>query len=214
VPHTEERRPELEHDDDRRATTTGHAPDMREKVADAVRRHRAGDRHAMTDLVRIVSPWLRAVARSYGLSQYSAEDVAQTTLLVLLRQVDKIRSPEAALTWLAVVARREAMGVARAERAVRLVADVEADEPCRPASGPEAITIEKMRRNLLWQHVAVLPDRAQLILREIATGDRPSYSAISRRAGMPVGSIGPTRRRSLTRVRRLLEADEDWRAYA
>jgi DNA-directed RNA polymerase specialized sigma24 family protein len=162
----------------------------------------------MTDLVGAVSPWLQALARGCGLSHSSAEDVAQTTLLVLVRQIHLIRSPEAGLAWLAVVARREAVSVARVERAVRLVADIGAEEPCPAASGPEAIAIAAIRRDLLWRHVEELPDRAQVILREVAHVGRPNYAAISRQTGMPVGSIGPTRRRSLARVKRLLEVDE------
>jgi DNA-directed RNA polymerase specialized sigma24 family protein len=195
---------------DRATATEGRALGLPEQVTDAIRRHREGDRTALTDLVRIVSPWLQAVARGFGLSHYSAEDVAQTTLLALLRHVDTIRQPEAGLAWLAVTARHEATRVARAERAAELVPDLGTDEPQPPTSDPEAITMERLRRKLVWRHVAVLPARGQLILHEIASGGRPDYASISGRTGMPVGSIGPTRQRSLQRVRRLLESDQEW----
>lgn len=201
-------------DGDRSTDAEGRAPGLPEQVADAIRRHRAGDRKAMTDLVLIVSPWLHAFARGFGLSQCSAEDVAQATLLALVCHVDRIRNPDAGLAWLAVTARHEAIKVARAERAVELVADIGAEEAYPSASGPEAITMERLRRKLLWRHVAVLPARGQLILHEIAHGDRPDYAGISGRSGMPLGSIGPTRKRSLARVRRLLESDQDWLACA
>ena len=143
---------------DRATATEGRALGLPEQVTDAIRRHREGDRTALTDLVRIVSPWLQAVARGFGLSHYSAEDVAQTTLLALLRHVDTIRQPEAGLAWLAVTARHEATRVARAERAAELVPDLGTDEPEPPTSDPEAITMERLRRKLVWRHVAVLPD--------------------------------------------------------
>jgi len=53
-----------------------------------------------------------------------------------------------------------------------------------------------------------------VILNEIAQGGRPDYAAISEQTGMPVGSIGPTRGRSLRRMRERLEADQDWLAFA
>lgn len=197
-----------------RAAPQDREPGLPELVADAIRRHRCGDRQAMTDLVRIVSPWLQAMARGFGLSSYSAEDVVQATLLAVVRRVDSIRSPEAGLAWLAVTARREAIRVAQAERAVELVAEIGVDEASPGASGPEAIVVDRLRRTLLWRHVAELPARGQLILQEIAQVGRPDYAAISERAGMPMGSIGPTRGRSLMRVRRGLEADQDWPAFA
>jgi len=185
---------------------------MPEQVADAIRRHRAGDRNALTDLVRIVTPWLTAVARGFGLSAYSAEDVVQATLLAMVRGVDNIRSPDAGVGWLAVAARHEAVRVARAERAVEPVAEIEVQAPGSP--DPEAIVIERLRRKVLRRHLAELPARGQVILNEIAQGGRPDYAAISEQTGMPVGSIGPTRGRSLRRMRERLEADQDWLAFA
>ena len=184
---------------------------MPEQVADAIRRHRAGDRNAMTDLVRTVTPWLMALARGFGLSTYSAEDVVQATLLAMVRGVDNIRSPDAGLGWLAVAARREAIRVARHERAVEPVAEIEVEAPGSPE--PEAIVIDRLRRRLLWRHMAELPARGQLILNEIAQVGRPDYAAISEQTGMPLGSIGPTRGRSLRRMRAALEADQDWLAF-
>jgi DNA-directed RNA polymerase specialized sigma24 family protein len=197
-----------------RSATQDRGRTMSEQVADAIRRHRAGDREAMADLARIVSPWLHALARGFGLSAHSTEDVVQATLLAVLRGVNSIRSPEAGLAWLAVTARREAIRVAQADRAVDVVADVGGDTADPHDRGPEAIAIDRMRQKLLWRHVAELPPRAQLILHEIAQTGRPDYAAFSRRTGMPIGSIGPTRGRSLLRIRRLLEADQDWTAFA
>ena len=198
----------------RRAAPQDRGSGLPELVADAIRRHRAGDREAMTDLVRIVTPCLQALARGFGLSSYSAEDVVQATLLAIVRRVDSIRSPEAGLAWLAVTARREAIRVAQAERAVDLVAEIGIDEARPGASGPEGIVLDRLRRALLWRHVSELPTRGQVILHEIAQAGRPDYATISELTGMPLGSIGPTRGRSLLRVRQLLETDQDWPAFA
>jgi DNA-directed RNA polymerase specialized sigma24 family protein len=178
-------------------------PTLHEKVADAIWRHRAGSREAMTDLVRLVLPRLHALARGCGLSRHSAEDVVQATLSALVRHVDSIKSPEAGLMWLIVTARREALGVVRAERGVDLVADVQMEQPGQP--GPEAITVEKLRRDLVWRHVGNLSVRGQAILHEVAHR-RPDYPSISERTGMPIGSIGPTRRRCLAKVKRSPES--------
>jgi DNA-directed RNA polymerase specialized sigma24 family protein len=60
------------------------------------------------------------------------------------------------------------------------------------------------------RNVAKLPTRHRVLLERLGRSDRPNYAAISAELGMPVGSIGPTRRRGLERVRRLLDADPEW----
>lgn len=214
MPYTTRTDHQCRADGGHRTGAHGRVPGLPGLVADAIRRHRAGDRTAMADLTLIVSPWLHAVVRGFGLSQYSAEDVVQATLLALLCNVDRIRNPDAGLAWLAVTARNEAIKVARAERAVDLDADVGADEAYPSASGPEAIALDRLRQDLLWHQIAKLPVRGQLILREIAYGDRPDYAGIARRTGIPIGSIGPTRMRSLAKARELLQSDQNWLACA
>jgi len=60
------------------------------------------------------------------------------------------------------------------------------------------------------RNVAKLPPRHRVLLKRIGGSDRPNYATISAELGMPMGSIGPTRRRGLDRVRRLLDADPEW----
>jgi hypothetical protein len=100
--------------------------------------------------------------------------------------------------------------VAQAEPAVELVRDRGRRGKPRRA-GAEAIVIDRLRRTLLWRHVAEVPARGQLILHEIAQADRPDFAAISELTGLPLGSIGPTRGRM---VRRLLETAQAWPAFA
>src|SRR6185295_5346691 len=94
------------------------------KVGDAVRRHNAGDRTAMTDLVRIVTPWLFRVCREHRLATATAEDVVQTTLLALVQHVHSVRDPRSALSWLTVVARRESLRAIAKERRCDPVEDM------------------------------------------------------------------------------------------
>jgi DNA-directed RNA polymerase specialized sigma24 family protein len=42
-------------------------------------------------------------------------------------------------------------------------------------------------------------------MRLLVEDDRPNYREISRKLGMPIGSIGPTRARILARLRTALE---------
>ena len=55
----------------------------------------------------------------------------------------------------------------------------------------------------LWAAYRELPERCRQLLR-IAVYEPRAYDEISELLGMPVGSIGPTRRRCLTQLRTLL----------
>ena len=57
----------------------------------------------------------------------------------------------------------------------------------------------------MWAAVAALPERCQRLLRIIAFDDRPDYAGVARDLHMPIGSIGPTRRRCLDKLRLELE---------
>ena len=101
-----------------------HTATLGGRVADALRRHDAGDDAAMTDLVRCVTPWLLHVCQDYRLSVHSAQDVVQTTLLTLVQRGHTLRDPRGGLSWLTVVTRREAMRVATRERRSEPVGDL------------------------------------------------------------------------------------------
>src|SRR4051812_18626077 len=129
------------------ATTTSRTPDMQsqppttaetghplaDEAADCIRRHLTGDRDAMTDLARQVTPWLHNILRGYRLPRHMADDVVQSTLLAALLHVHQLRDPASGLSWLSIVARREALRVIRTER--RYV-PVEVLEALQPACSP------------------------------------------------------------------------------
>jgi DNA-directed RNA polymerase specialized sigma24 family protein len=59
------------------------------------------------------------------------------------------------------------------------------------------------------------PARDQALLRMLVADRQPSYEHIGDSVGMPIGSIGPTRRRALDRLRGALNrgrAAVDWAA--
>jgi RNA polymerase sigma factor (sigma-70 family) len=206
-------------------TTTAHAPTthpspapgpeaagtLTERVAACIRRHLAGDRQAMTDLTRQVTPWLHHVVRAYRLPRDTADDVVQSTLLAALLHLHELRDPTSGLSWLSVVARREALHVIRAERRYVPVDELESLHPMPATSeGPEEVVLADLSRAVVRRTVAKLPPRHRVLLERLAHTDCPSYAAISAELRMPVGSIGPTRRRGLERMRLLLAADPGW----
>ena len=151
----------------------------------------------MTDLTRQVRPWLFHIARSYRLPHELADDVVQSTMLAALLHIHRLRDPGSGLSWLSVVARREALRVINLERRYICVDDVDSLHAVPDSSaGPEEIVLDEVDRAAIRRTIAKLPNRHRVVLEQLIHADQPSYAAISAALKVPVGSIGPTRRRA------------------
>jgi RNA polymerase sigma factor (sigma-70 family) len=176
-----------------------------ERAAELFVRWREGDGRAMDELVRLMTPPLWHIVRSYGLDAALAQDVVQTTWLTLVRRHSSIVDPEAVSGWLTMCARREAWRVGKLHR---LASPTEAEmlEPHLPAhESAEQTATGDDEKHRLWAAVGSLDDRCRHLLRIVAFDDRPDYARIGEDLAMPVGSIGPTRQRCLAKLRAILE---------
>jgi RNA polymerase sigma factor (sigma-70 family) len=189
-----------------------HPGGLSTQVAALLLDYRDGDAAAMSALVRKVTPLLWHVARGFRLDAASAEDVAQNTLLAFVRHSHEIAEPHAALRWLVVTARREAMRAAAQRDRTELVDDAARTVPAPESEQPERVALATATQRVLWRNVFLLSERCRRLLRVIAFADRPDYAALSAALGMPMGSIGPTRGRCLAKLRVLLAADPEWGA--
>lgn len=163
-----------------------------------------GDQRAWNALVDEHSRLLWSVARSFRLDAADANDVVQTTWLRLLEHLDRIEDPSRLVGWLVTTARREAMRVLRRSGRERpVVEDTVLD---RPDDGPpvDARLLQDERNRALWDAFSRLNEKCRQLLR-VAVTHPQAYDEISEALGMPIGSIGPTRRRCLTQLRALLE---------
>ena len=194
-------------DPDRPTPPTGRSP-LALQVSDAIRRHGAGDASALTDLTRSVLPWLHHVVRNHRIPAHAVDDAVQSTLLAVLLHLGELRDPDAGLAWITVVARREAVREARVQQRQILVDEPDVVAP--PAPDTAEIALERMSHAVVRSNVRKLALRHRLVLERIARHDRPDYASISTALQMPIGSIGPTRRRGLDRMRQLLTDDPAW----
>ncbi|MFB9840167.1 RNA polymerase sigma factor, partial [Actinoallomurus acaciae] len=166
-------------------------------TGDLVRRAAQGDAEAWRALVGRYSRLLCAIARSYGLSGADADDVVQTTWLRLVERLTLLRDPARAGAWLAVTARHESMATLR--RAGR-------ERPLKgsgPAvTGPHHVVFGRDLAASVGAALETIPPRCRQLLELFAGSPRLSYAEISAALEMPVGSVGPTRARCLTHLRR------------
>ena len=149
-------------------------------VNDLVTRAGNGDKQAWDTLVERYAPLIWSFCRRYRLSNADANDVGQRVWLQLVSQLDKIRDPAALPGWLATATQRECgQQTEMAEQ--------------------ELLTGE--RHAALREAFTRLPPCCQRLI-AVLTEDPPvPYAQISARLGIPVGSIGPNRRRCLDKLR-------------
>src|SRR5689334_18960551 len=161
---------------------------LREKVGDALCRHNDGDAAAMADLVRCVTPWLFHVCRGYRLSTPTAEDVVQATLLTLVTHAHSVRDPRSALSWLTVVARREALHAIARERRCEPVEDTAVFDRVCATDDPHTVVEARMLRAAVLRGLAALPARRRDLLYLLFLAEVRSYETVGAILDMPIGS--------------------------
>lgn len=139
------------------------------------------------------------VVRCYGLPEEASWEAYQSTWLRAIERLDTLRDPSSFSGWLATVARREALAVIRA-RSKAVPSDTlpeqVADDP------PQGERLQRHeQRAAVRAGFASLPPACQDLLR-LLTADPPvPYAEIETLLDMSHGSIGPTRRRCLDKLR-------------
>jgi RNA polymerase sigma factor (sigma-70 family) len=171
-------------------------------VSDLVTRAAHGDRQAWDTLVDRYAPLIWSICRRHRLDGADAEDAGQAVWLHLVEHLGNFRDPAALPGWLATTTRRECCRVRRAARHLPgdgHVLEMMPDEQAAPA-GHELVAAE--RNAVMREAFARLPQGYQRLLALLIADPPVPYTEISARLGIPVGSIGPSRRRCLDTLRR------------
>jgi RNA polymerase sigma factor (sigma-70 family) len=175
-------------------------------IARLVRCAAGGDTLAWERLIDQFSRLIWSITADYKLVESDAADVVQTTWLRLLEHIDRLQYPERVGSWLAATARNECLrSLARHKRLVLGHDTDDMDEA--PAHGPEIDErlLARERDQTVREALSRLPTRWQRLLEMLMADPPVSYAEISDELGLPVGSIGPTRGRCLSRLRVLLQ---------
>jgi RNA polymerase sigma factor (sigma-70 family) len=161
----------------------------------------AGDGDAFARLVARFDRPLRAIARSYRLSSWDVDDVLQCTWIQFLEHGSKLREPAAVSGWLVTTTRRFCLRALQSH-----VRELLSEDPTAGETGYDgrldADLIAGERRAALDASLSQLTRRQRDLMMLLLEEPELSYEEVGRRLALPVGSIGPTRQRSLSRLRR------------
>jgi len=176
-------------------------------VTGLVTRARNGDQQAWDALVERYAPMIWSICRRHRLGGADAGDVGdvgQSVWLHLVDQLDRIRDPAALPGWLATTTRRECVRVLRAIREPRAAGQVPdaGNIPDHQAQTAEQELLAAERHAALREAFTHLPPGDQQLITLLIEDPPVPYAQISARLGIPVGSIGPNRRRCLDKLRR------------
>ena len=190
-------------------------------AAELVHRCLAGSEEAWSEFLRRYGDLIYAtLRRKVDLKEEEIEDVFQDAIVSIYRNLPRLRDPGRILSWIIQIAYREGINRIRGNirrRGERLeMADpawldtLSAQDGPSPGETPGEEWSDLERAQRIQEAFRVLPERCREILDHLFyRSPTPGYAELSRRIGIPVGSIGPTRARCLERMRRFF-AGRGW----
>ena len=185
-------------------------PGALDPAADArlVERCLDGDPRAWEALVRRHERLVYAVGRSWRLSDEDMADVFQEVFAALVKSLPRLRDARTLVRWLSVTAERIARATALRRRREQSLTTGEDDAALaeRPADdAPIGADLELLERQALVRMAfGGLSDRCKRLLHALYYEDpSPAYAELSKRLGVPIGSLGPTRARCMEKLRDL-----------
>lgn len=175
-----------------------------------VKRCLEGDPRAWDALVRRHERLVYAVARSWRLDEDDLGDVFQEVFAALVRGLPRLRDGRSLVRWLSSTTERVARTAALRRR--REQANTESDPAAidaTPSADPEVgLELEQLERQAAVRGaISGLSERCRRLIQALYYEDpAPAYADLSRRLGVPVGSLGPTRARCMEKLKSLLDS--------
>ncbi|CAN5475063.1 sigma-70 family RNA polymerase sigma factor [soil metagenome] len=174
---------------------------------------RGGDARAWENLMDKYERLVFSIPLSYGLSREDAADICQITFTIFMRSMDSMRDDSRLGAWLSTVARRHTwrmMKKTHREKAggAEDVAEGDVAESTVLFLGKSGDDAPERWETIEWldQGLSKIEGRCRELLTALYFDeDEPSYTEVSEKLGMPIGSIGPTRARCLKRLKEALE---------
>jgi RNA polymerase sigma factor (sigma-70 family) len=164
-----------------------------------------GDTRAGEALVRRHERLVYSIGRSYRLADEDMADVFQDVFTALLKGLPRLRDGRTLVRWLSSTSERITRTTALKRRREAAREDHAEETFATLADEGEAVgaDLEKVeRQHQVRLAMGAVSERCKRLLEALYYEDpTPSYSELSQRLGVPVGSLGPTRARCMERLR-------------
>lgn len=151
-------------------------------------------------------PLIRSILARFAFDPATREDLFQEACLSILRSAKKLRDPERFTSWIYSITYRLAIDTRRRRKPAASLDEMPEDrlpaseEDREPGFVREIENLELAARTI--DAIRALDSRCRNLLTALYLEDPPaSYQEVSRRQGLPLGSIGPTRARCLEKLR-------------
>jgi len=186
--------------------TASPADELIERVA------RTADRAAFAELFRLFAPRLKSYLIRRGCDIALAEELMQETMVMVWRRAASFDRRRAGVaTWIFTIARNKRADALRRQRRPEIDLEDPALAPDPPPSTEESVLAHERGRRLA-RALATLPkERAALI--RLAYFDDRVQSDIAAETRLPLGTVKSRLRLALAKLRRALEAFEQWPAF-
>jgi RNA polymerase sigma factor (sigma-70 family) len=122
--------------------------------------------------------------------------------MIFVNHLDSVRDPAALPGWLVTITRRECCKTLRATCKLPAGAKAPEDTAAEPITSVDHELLLAERSAALHEAFCRLPPSSQRLLTLLIADPPVSYAEIAARLGIPIGSIGPRRRRCLEKLRR------------
>jgi RNA polymerase sigma factor (sigma-70 family) len=172
-----------------------------QRIVDLVGAAVGGDGDAWNELVLRYAPLIVSILARYRIFGADAEDISQIVWLRMLEHLHELREPRALPRYLVTTTSNEANRWLRGMRRTRPFDPLEQDTEQPNQADPDEPLLVAERRTALLAALAELPTRQRRVLLLLLEDPPVSYQEISTRLDIPVGSIGPTRKRALLELR-------------
>ena len=164
-----------------------------------------GEAKAWDALVRRHERLVYSIGRSYRLGDEDMSDVFQDVFTALLKGLPRLRDGRTLVRWLSSTTERITRTTALKRRREAAREDHEDETFAGLADQGEAVgaDLEKVeRQHQVRMALGAVSDRCKRLIEALYYEDpTPSYTELSQRLGVPVGSLGPTRARCMERLK-------------
>jgi len=152
---------------------------------------------------------IHAIIHRMGLPEAEREEAFQSAVAAIYAQLPGLRDVERLVPWIASISSRQAVNCIR-----RRPKEIPWETGLTPGRGdsveppardplPDETLLELERAQQAQEAMAALSARCRRLLGYFFYSEpQPGYAEIARRERIPIGSLGPTRARCLSRMRR------------